>query len=779
MFPSTEGLTALQISQLTNITRGYLSNWGVQFNHHNFTSSLPVIKACIKTGLLEIKNSDAICPEDNLSLAFKIGSKERNSLKVRAAKEFSKYNQHDDAESDILAIPASMQKQAESEYEKLIFTADPKAIKEYLKLIDQRRPVYNELLQFGREQVEILIPGSKDVLLSKQESAALVRNLMFCWVSVSQSRGLIETEEIMINKQLFINNSVQDTPLMYLAKLSNLQFNEANFAYLKDLVSQVKENLSEIPTDADDLEQVNMAFRYLHAKFLVVNPFYKLADISESDQNGNPTLWDDDKSMAVNFEGINYRVPTLKTLKLASLKRSVDDPKRSSELATAIPLVQSLSVEIQENKDAIHTKYMTEKLNNLNEKMQKFKINLPKGEVPGEIVFSSAELNAFAETQLKVIQDEKQIYDLVRKLKTRLLSTALELIAKYQSGEPAKTTEDAAVLNKLFYTPSMLMPKIRLFLRDRVIHRLRTFELEHSIINLGINSLAANSQDNTEQYYNQAKETTIIDALDLNSQFWIKKFLHAKENPVQEAVSGEAAQDNRNDYSDIFAYGTNIWNEKLLIAESIKEIADGKEYMKWSLADDSIKVNKEVASNPLSTEKNGPLKMLVNVISRLTPDELLPNDPIPLEQLVHNDILRKAIANPHSKDRDLERKILSDRLRKYLEANGFTFTDPEYKAIVKSESIRALEEDTDLWASLWKTEDEVKQWFDLLETRIKVQVKKTHKILEESPDDYAKSLNISIRNTRKTIWSTEEVSRMKISSKIRQLKDLRVVKEEK
>jgi hypothetical protein len=528
-----ERLTTSQNKQLLAITKAYLNSWKIQLNYGNFTSVLPVIKNCIKSGLREIKESEIIGPEDDLTTAYKIGFKKRKALQEKASAEFSESNQKENQTVEALIVPREIWNRASFELKRLMFIVNPKAIEEGLKLIDQRRPIYNELLNFGRKEVELLIPDSKDTKLSPQQSLALVRNLIFGWVSTREPKVLMETEGIMENKELFLQKSQQNADVEGLVKLVGLDTVIA-VPYLMDFVVQIRQDILNVPTQISDLDQVNDAFRKLNSKFLIVNPFYKLTNILEAKVGDNPTLWDDDKSKTVNLLGVNYRVPNPETLRIASLRRSVDNPARSEELLRAARLVELLNFEVKVGEvDQPEIDRLTGELNKINGQSLNLTQQLLEGKIPPEIKFSDRTLNKYIYEQLKIISDDKQVFKFAKTLREQLLNDSIELCRKYKkSGKLGP--ED---LNYLDYIEDIhfdLSFKLRAFVRERIKGKIRKYEYIHAKVDQLPNSLFGEINYEPDRYYDQARKMTIIDALALKSKFWIREFLFSQKSFTKE-----------------------------------------------------------------------------------------------------------------------------------------------------------------------------------------------------------------------------------------------------
>ena len=160
-----EGLTTAQVNQLTRISRAYLKENGLQGSYVNLTQVMPIIRGCITTGLMTAAGRDRIEPSDNLNRAFQIGYQQRRELITRAAGEFQIYTEG--LSSSELAMPAPIVNAAKIELGRASLTTQLPNLRKLGEEIESRRPIFNSLLNFARDKVEEIIPGSRQMQITR------------------------------------------------------------------------------------------------------------------------------------------------------------------------------------------------------------------------------------------------------------------------------------------------------------------------------------------------------------------------------------------------------------------------------------------------------------------------------------------------------------------------------------------------------------------------------------------------------------------------------------
>src|SRR3990167_1462355 len=319
-----QGLTSDQRKQLAAITQGYLNEFGL-IGYENTRAVMPVIKECLADGLKETYRRDRIIQSDNLTLAFRKGYEARKSIfkvvetELKGLIGSSRYE-------GVLALSQDMVKGAVSELEKRAYIVDPLVSKRLVEVANMRRPIFQHLVKFCRDQIEENIPGSKETKLTEEQQAGLIRHLVFSWITYGESRILLETEDFMVERKSYLAQVPKaDEPAWQ--KLAELTGQDSKYSahYLKDMSAQVADLLSNVPdkpnpetsTTLELVTTINSAFKTLEDHFLVVNPFNKFHGLSENPADQGRSIWDVGRSAVFTINGVNCRVPAKATLNLA------------------------------------------------------------------------------------------------------------------------------------------------------------------------------------------------------------------------------------------------------------------------------------------------------------------------------------------------------------------------------------------------------------------------------------------------------------------------------
>lgn len=518
-----EGLTTDQVNQLNRITRAYLKENRLQGSYVNLTQVMPVIRGCITTGLMTAAGRETIEPSDNLNKAFQIGYRERKALIIRAIDEFEVYNEG--LSSSELAIPEPLMNASRLELEKAALTAQLPNLRKLVEEIDIRRPVFNKILDFARDQVEKVIPGSNQMQINRNQEAGLVRNLIFGFVVESETNPLLEIEDFLSHSKDY-RETLKNNPsiLREFCQLVGLDFNQS-ISYLVDLSNQTREAISSVPsTQSWDIEDINKFFRVLSPVFLVSNPFYRLVDLSENPKDIGRSIWDANRSYPITLNGLEYRIPKPQVLRLVAYRIQEENPRRSNQLIHAAEAVENLMLELERQS---HDNSITQLAEIANTKKMEFitlQSHLQSGRVIKNITLSGGQIEGYAERQLSIMADEQSAFFYLKEFLAEQQNLTLMLLKKYSDGQ-IPDSEDKSKIFAVRYNSVEFFSRVRQIYRNRIRGRLRTFERMYSNTDFSQWLEWERGTDTLKPYFAKAISTTVIDVLSTRTDSWMRDYI--------------------------------------------------------------------------------------------------------------------------------------------------------------------------------------------------------------------------------------------------------------
>ncbi|MCR4305808.1 MAG: hypothetical protein NUV73_01860, partial [Candidatus Daviesbacteria bacterium] len=338
-----ESLSEEQIKQIEKDTKAFLKQHKLPLSFETVNSVKPSVAQCIKDGLKQSKGSNEITFNDNLDSAFKIGFKLRIALSEKASEEYQKIKSGGKFRGE-LALPSHLTEGCLQELNNLPTKPQLLNSQALLEIIDKRRPVYKKLLSFTREEADKLIPGSKEIVITPEQEAGLVRNLIFSWVTQDRTNPLIETEDLIQGKATFVSkvDSIDKNKIAQLLTLIDpgLSQTPATFEYLLNLTQQVADYIQKIPQDISSLDDIGNVFRLLSSTFALAHPFSKLLDLSEDPADQGRSIWDPERSTIVKANHSLYRVPNPETLSHKAYTQDPYNPQRANDYQSAVRSVK-------------------------------------------------------------------------------------------------------------------------------------------------------------------------------------------------------------------------------------------------------------------------------------------------------------------------------------------------------------------------------------------------------------------------------------------------------
>ena len=513
-----EGLTEPQLRQISRITKGYLKEYRLGGSYQELTFVMPVIRSCIQEGLKQAKGAETLEPGDNLAAAYKIGYEQRRGLLNRASQEFGT-----ESDRSILALPVQLVRGAGDELSKAAVIPNLTQTRAFVSEVDRRRPVFLQLLNFAKGEVEKVIPGSTGVTLDRAQEAGLVRNLLFNWVSQGKTLPLLETEDILSHTRAYSEQFAGEEREQILRELCE----QAGITYLvaRDYMGQLGQQINDLlrpvsPTSDPSLPDLDRAFRQLEPSFLLINPFYKLEELSQDPHGEGATIWDRDHAVIKEINGVRYRIVLPETLRFMSYRRQVEDRNEAIELEQKAKAVADILSDLNAQEQSGIAETARQRIVDEERYVTHIRSLLRQGTAPTDLAIPEAELAAYVEKQRAVMSDERVFPAFVRDIHQQQLELAFSLLHKYQNGSPPED-EDIQNLIQVRYGGGDLFRRVTYFLRERLINRLRNIERMYASRSFYTSILASARPSTLLNFFPQSLQTTVIDVLEVRSQNWL------------------------------------------------------------------------------------------------------------------------------------------------------------------------------------------------------------------------------------------------------------------
>lgn len=820
-------LTEEQKRQLSSVTEGYLKEYHL-IGFENTRAVLPVIRQCILDGLQAKYRRDDILPSDNLQIAFKKGYSDRTALTRIMEAELDGLSGEMTLEGP-LALPQGLVKTASSELKGRVFLTKIIAGQKVAEIARIRRPIFRQLVEYSRDSIEKEIPGSKQIALIPQQEAGLVRNLIFGWAAFRKPLALLETEDFMTYRQVYLKEIQQDDALWKeLAQLAGLDSPET-VAYLKDMSAQVADLLASVPDrpapGTDSLavaSTINTAFKELEKHFLVVNPFNRFPSFSEDPNDVGRSIWDSDRSTTLVIGGVTYRMPKVSTLNLGAFLISGQNPTRAHHYRTGADHVADLTAEVvRQNSDrAIPT--LENKIEHDQRALERLRETITKGRVPAKGATTKAEVSRLAESQSALMQDEIQFIPAVRSYHNRYVKLGLDLIRRYQYGEPVESDSDFRDILTLHYTPGILRELVLYFTRERIATRVGRLEEMLSCQNFAEAMMSATS-NYAERKFAESLEVTVVDVLASRNNAWLNQLLKPAPDLspaqlattwlnilIQEGRHLESEAEKRTIYSSkgkdiilgdkhdplgrkyayvqrlrdelkagvtpidkaLFQFYLNQWRK-----EADQRIA--RAITGWTDRDSIIatleKRLKENESNEgteyLRTEVElpyGPARILLGDLSKIGPDELWPDYPVGIADVAHR-TRWKDPRDPYE---------LYSGFQDWLTANGVYLEEGIFKKLIKPSVMASLSTSGSAYHRLFGIEDELQTWYGNQRSRLMAQVSGSPRFYSTPPVVMIRTREIGIASKQRSLESLREKNAGRLASRFKQLQQLGLIRAE-
>lgn len=581
------GLTDEQKRQLSSVTEGYLKDHRL-IGFENTRAALPVIRQCVVDGLQIRHKRENILPTDNLQAAFRRGYSDRIALIRTMEVELEGLTGEMRLEG-ALALPQDLVRSASRELRGSVFLPKLKAGQEVAEVSSIRRPIFRQLADYSRNRIGEDIPGSKQVELTSQQEAGLLRHLVFSWVVFGEPRLLLETEDFMTHRQVYLAEITQQVESSWkeLTQLVGQDLPEAT-SYLKDLSVQVADLLTSVPdkpspgVDALAIaSSINSAFKALERHFLVVNPFNKLTPFSEDPKDEGRSIWDQNRTTTVEINGVTYRIPTVSTLNLAAYLIFSENPKRAHEYRTGGNRLASLTETMMRQHIDRTIPDLESEIESDKRTLESARETIIGGGVPKEEAMAHFIVLRLVQNQNELMMDEMQFVPAVRTYHSRYTDLGLDLLRRYQHGDALIGEDEFRKIVAVHYSTSVLSERALYFIKERLAKRIRSFEDMLVYENFADAMTGEASGEYSKTRFPQGLEVTVLDILSFRNKFWLDQFLKPRPSLSPEqlgiAWAGILAQEKRSIETEARAkafYRVGKINRQRLEAEKDKILDD-------------------------------------------------------------------------------------------------------------------------------------------------------------------------------------------------------------
>jgi len=786
---SDQGLTDLQKKQLSGITENYLKTFGL-IGYENTVAVIPVIRQCVVNGLQIIHKRDQILPTDSLTSAFKKGYEERNKLFRVADAEIVNLNTGSRFQG-AFAIPQELILSTSQELSRKAFIVDPKSTKSLVEMINTRKPIYQQIVRYCRDRVEEVIPGSKDISLDDKQQTALVRHLVFSHLALGEIKILLETEDFMSNRQTYLTQIPQTDMQIWhnLAKQIGLD-NKETIEYLIDISKQVGDFLVSVPnqpapkaTTLEVASAISTAYKRLENHFLVVNPFNKFQSLSENPGDKGSSIWDDERTNLVVINGVKYRIPTVATLNLASYLISGQNPERSQQLSLSSRYVEGLLADIADKNTNLRISELQAEINEQKTQLETSKASIITEHIPSGLRMSHSSVLELALNQKDVMRDEINFFNHSRARHQRLTDIGLQLLLKYKDGNSEQNPYWLRRLQKLYVNPTILGVQVRYFMRERISRRVKVFEdmsnYSH-IMGVYTENLPDHLKGNLEPL-----NTTIIDILGFRNRFWI--FHHL--NVLLSEIDQKDFNFWRNHGENIIRNSVANWTHTRKLRSSLNsgwgKLSDYSDYKNDDLTDNpneelEVKAIKERSENPF-----GPASLILYSLVRLAPKELWPSYPVSIHDVSHSNYHQDETSpliyiRPGREGVEERNQKVYRLFQEWLAKEGFPFNDDTYKMLIPPNLMSSLVNNGHAYHRFFSIEDEAKQWYSNLESRLAEQVaREKGQYFINTPTYFINNLTQILEQKEVILRRIKKDIERRLNSKVTALQNLGLILEEK
>lgn len=499
-----------QTKQLKTITNWYLKQHRLMSSLENRRATSHVILACIAEGNEDLYGETSITYATNLFLAFKKGYASRSSLIDRVKSETAALTT-EGRFIGALAIPQELVISSLSELRQVAVVPVLTNCRKIVTETERKRPTFNKLVEFAVEEVDKQIPGSRDIKLTPSQQAGIVRQLLFTWVTQGQTSLLTNTADFITGKKTYLDNFTKDHILIEFAKITGIdsikgvKFLEQIAIQISDYLEKVPDRLTGSPVESDD------AFRNLSSIFLITNPFYKTPALALDPHSPKPNIWEDDYSLTIGIGSTSYRIPNPQTLRLVAQRQFAFIPERFNELQTGADSLNRFLRKLSEQDPIVPDLHI--QINRRQQTLTEFRQQISRGEIPQELSITSEEARKLAEQQIGLMDDERQIFPLIKRYWQENINLASRLLVRYIYGDPTASDEEFRTIEKLVLSPMLIRKRVTSFMMDRISRRIQSLEgLAASKNFLGaIASII--DQDNSKAKFSESLGITVLDVL--------------------------------------------------------------------------------------------------------------------------------------------------------------------------------------------------------------------------------------------------------------------------
>lgn len=477
----------------------------------------------------------------------------------------------------------------------------------------RRKVIYDQIVVLAKQKAVDQVVEMKDVQLTKNQEAGLVRNLVFILVTRGLATPLISSDDLTKDREVYTGIPPAERTERLKTELQRLGVNvEENLGYLRNLDAQVEHLLNIVPPlRREDVERASDPYEMIHTErsrfyllyresFLVDHPLGTLPDLSLNPREPN-TIWQPPYASTLIANGQAYRVIDPGALRILARKKQITDPsdmKRLEKGASAISRLQegvryvALS---QAQRVSAATEIAQGHLDRVVAAIGLFssgsisRVSLPQ---KGLYFTPSSVLRNSAEGQLENIDRLLAAMDMVQGTKERALADSLHLLG-HLAHFPDQVIPHYDQIRLLSGDRKFVIRNIRSILLRDIIGRLRSLE-QLGLIDYTEDAVRDKGFSPAQNAFEKAQIATTYDIYE------------AKHNQIVTAIrSGIEVVKTSND-KDRFA--ATLASEQELIGLRIKERIRHAVRLRpfQSSADREDYVEEEFARNPYGYFQRSP-----------------------------------------------------------------------------------------------------------------------------------------------------------------------------
>ncbi len=759
------GLTIDQARDLQNILRAYLKRNKVKASYLNLKAAVPVIKQCIEDGLEQEVQRREIEPQDDMNSAFRAGFTGREKV-MKEAGRMVKLAYEDELEHSHLALEPDLVRVANAELKTPVFRLDMPHVERVASEGKVREGVFSSLVRLARIKTEELIPGSKNVNLTRDKQAGLVRNMLYSFMTNGEINPLIEVEDIIREREVFLARLNDFIILADFCDMSGIDY-QSSREYLGDLAKQIQKALGEVPSGIRSIRSLNVAYKELGEVFAIGNPFSRLEQLSDKPHDLGRSIWDESRTRKIEVGDTIYRVPLSDTLALYAYMIQNEDPIKSNVLTQkTAPFVQKtledLEIPIEEVEEVKQIDKAIDEIRGRRVEIGEVRDNR---DLPRFVTMDAERLGEYAQIQTNYMRRELEVFSIVRKYLDEERQIGIDMLRMHAEGEPL-SEDEIPNLFRIHAAPVLAFSAIRLF-QNLIASRIRASEVVFAFSNPHERYLDGSPMA-LVKYFERAKDTTLIDLLEQRSMKWVE------DGRTNIQIDAYRSQEREKALDEAIHLRTIVDREQAIyFALSMME--------KDSYSRARILINRGLGSDSkLSMERRrkkidkfraepyAATRILYLAIARMLPSQFWPNSSLDFDNFLRGTNLTyrdRSFWSQIEFNNKLEKeryKKLRDVYMKALDSMGLTYDREKLTKLLEPQSVRSMVEYALVHSNFFGIERDFSNWCEWLKKKLEMQVAARPKILSERFTNFNPRYNTrlsSLEERRKTLIQEIEIER--------------------